>query len=220
MIRKILACCFCLLFLAHFSILAVYNAPSNPVQAKYKKEINTYVDPLFTQNWKLFAPTPVTTSNYFYVKARVKSNTKVRTTEWIDIVDYMYKENHKNRFSPYNRLLRIPRGAYALQFQQDGTLISLMKKIKEGKLEPEKYEHLFDNDEKKAEEERANEILNRYAEAQLLKLFPDQEILQYKVLLVEKEPVPFSKKDDKNYKTKETYLELDWNKPEKIGSVF
>lgn len=218
--KKLIAGCLCLLFLLHFSIIALYNAPSNPIQAKYKKEMSMYVDPLFTQNWKLFAPTPVTTSNYFYVKAKLKNGSETRTTDWIDIVDYMYEQNHKNRFTPYNRLLRIPRSAYALQYQHDGTIVSLMKKIKEGKLDADKYEHLIESDTQKSKEKEAIEILNRFAEASLLKNFPGEEIVEYQVLLVEKEPVPFSKKNEKNYKNKESYLELDWTAPKHVGSLF
>lgn len=210
----------CLIFIVHFSLTAIYNAPSNPLQAKFNKQLSMYMDPLFTQNWRLFAPTPATTNNYFYVKAKVGKDGKSRTTDWIDISHYMYEANQTNRFTPHNRILRIPRGAFGLMGESDETILKIMKKINEGKLEENKYKHLVENEKVEATEERAIEILNRFAEAQLATNFPNETILEYKVLLVDSKPIPFSKNREKNYENEEKYMEFEWTKPLNVVPLF
>lgn len=215
--RKILGGCLCLLFISHFIIVIIYNAPSNPVQAKFKKQISMYIDPVFTQNWRLFAPRPVMTNQYYYTKARLDDGTgNIEETGWIDLTKYMYAKNHKNRFTPFNRLLRIPRGAYTLTAEHDESIIRIMQKINAGELEEKDYDHLINNEVKKTNRELANNIINRFAESQLVGSFPDKKIVEFKVLLVESSPIPFSEKDNKNYEQEEISIEFEWTKPQNV----
>lgn len=218
--KKLAAGVLCVAFICHFAVTLIYNTPSNPVKAKYNKQISSYIDPVFTQNWRLFAPEPVTRNNKFFVKAEIITNNGIRTTEWIDIVDYMIKKNQDNRFTPYNHLLRIPRSAFALRQEQDDTLQEVIKKVNEGKLNKDKYKHLIDNDRNKETEKLSNVLLNRFAEAQLKKAYGSERIIKFKVLLVESEPVPFSKKNQSNFDKKKHYVELDWAKPQNDLSIF
>lgn len=220
MFKKIVGSLFCLLFVVHFALTIIYNSPSNPIQAKYNKQISSYMDPIFTQNWKLFAPTPVTTNHYYYAKAKLADpEGETRTTNWIDISKYMYEYNHKNRFTPYNSLLRIPRGAFGLMGESDEVIHKIAKKVQEGKLDEEKYEHII-NRNSDHNEEVALSILNRFAEAQLASRFQNDEIVELKVLLVETKPIPFSKNGEKGYVNEESYLEFDWTKAQKVVPMY
>lgn len=218
--RHIVAVILCIGFIFHFSLTLVYNAPSNPVKAKYNDEINLYIEPVFTQNWKLFAPTPVTTNSHFYVQAKLQTDQGVITTGWLDILDYMVEENQKNRFTPYNRLLRIPRAAYSLRLEGDETIQKIISKVNEGKLEQEKYEDLINNEKKEQQVEMSDKLLYRYAEAHLRTAYPNDEVLEFKVLLVESNPIPFSKNGMDSVEVEERYIEFDWQKVQNVVSIF
>lgn len=43
---------------AHLLMVCLYVAPVNPVSQRYSKQIDAWIDPLFDQNWQLFAPEP------------------------------------------------------------------------------------------------------------------------------------------------------------------
>ncbi|WP_107839838.1 DUF5819 family protein [Metasolibacillus meyeri] len=218
--KKIAAIFLCLGFIFHFTVTLIYNTPSNPIKAKYNQQINFYMEPLFTQNWKLFAPTPVSTNSQFYVKAKIQSADGVTTTGWLDMLDYMVENNQANRFTPYNRLLRIPRSAYSLRLERDETIQKIISKVHEGKLDQEKYEKLIVNEEKDAQVEMSNKLVNRFAEAHLKSAYPDSDILEFKVLLVETSPVPFSKNGVSDVEIDKQYVEFDWEKPQNIVSMF
>ncbi|MGM0941291.1 MAG: DUF5819 family protein [Bacillota bacterium] len=220
MLKKVFASLLCIGLVFHLGLTLIYNTPSNPLKAKYNNYISFYMDPLFTQNWKLFAPTPVTNSSEFYVKAKLKTEDGVKTTGWIDLVNYMIDKNYDNRFTPYNRLLRIPRGAYTLRQEKDETIQEIIKKVNDGQLEKEKYEHLIESDRNKADAEKSMEILNRFAEAHLSSTYLKENIIEYKVLLVETEPIPFSKNGNANFKNKEHFIEFEWTKPQNVVSMF
>jgi len=220
MLKKIVGICLCLLFVVHFSLTALYNTSSNPLQAKYKTIVDSYIDPLFTQNWRLFAPTPATSNNYFYVKAKLDDGNESRTTDWIDLSKFMYEKNQQNRFTPYNKLIRIPRGAYTLMGEKDETVRKIMNKVNEGELEEEEYEHFIDNERNELIEERSIDLLNRFAEAYLVSVFSRDEIVEFQVLLVESSPVPFSKNGNEDFEYDERYFEFDWAIPQQVVSLF
>ncbi|HXH75724.1 MAG TPA: DUF5819 family protein [Bacteriovoracaceae bacterium] len=61
-----------LLFICHFSILTVYLINPEKIDV-----INLYVEPIFRQNWHMFAPNPLTFSSRLVVKCSDKDG-------WID----------------------------------------------------------------------------------------------------------------------------------------
>jgi Family of unknown function (DUF5819) len=68
---------------AHLSATFFYNAPTNPISQRYAKQIQWWMDPLFTQNWRLFAPNPI--SENVRVQARASLAPDGRVTGWIDL---------------------------------------------------------------------------------------------------------------------------------------
>ena len=67
----------------HLSATFLYNAPSNPVSQRYAKQIQWWMEPLFTQNWRLFAPNPI--SENVSVQARASLSPDGSVTEWVDL---------------------------------------------------------------------------------------------------------------------------------------
>lgn len=68
---------------AHLSATFFYNAPTNPVSQRYVKQIDWWMDPLFTQNWRLFAPNPISENVTVQVRASLAPNGVV--TGWMDL---------------------------------------------------------------------------------------------------------------------------------------
>lgn len=81
---------------------ALYLAPPNPVAARHLRTINRVMYPFFSQNWHLFAPSPIRTN--FVLTARCRVGDKV--TAWQDIHTPILARHHRDRNSPMGRLLR------------------------------------------------------------------------------------------------------------------
>lgn len=96
-------------FLAvHFFITFWYLTPNNPVKSKRWDTLYAYMDPLFTQNWQLFAPNPVSRHQDVWAKARVvdPKTGKIQETDWKNITGPMIREKQSQRISSEDRVLR------------------------------------------------------------------------------------------------------------------
>jgi hypothetical protein len=68
---------------AHLSATFLYNAPANPLSQRYAKQVQRWMEPLFSQNWHLFAPNPL--SENVSVQARASLAPDGRLTGWVDL---------------------------------------------------------------------------------------------------------------------------------------
>ncbi|WP_258728642.1 DUF5819 family protein [Bacillus atrophaeus] len=95
-----------LIVILHTIMMVMYNLPLNPVNFKHEKLISSYMNPLFTQNWQLFAPDPVSTNNNIICRGTFTNNKGQKEhTEWIDITESYNLDIKNNLFSP-NRLMK------------------------------------------------------------------------------------------------------------------
>ena len=67
----------------HLSATFLYNAPANPVSQRYAPQVDWWMNPLFAQNWRLFAPNPI--SENVAVQARASLRPDGRPTAWFDL---------------------------------------------------------------------------------------------------------------------------------------
>jgi hypothetical protein len=67
----------------HLAATFLYNAPANQVSQRYSKQVDAWMDPLFQQNWRLFAPNPL--SENVAVQVRASVSPSGRTTGWFDL---------------------------------------------------------------------------------------------------------------------------------------
>ncbi len=96
-----------LLFFFHFFILAWHHLPENPIKHQFKYQISGYVNPLFSQQWTLFAPNPVSTNISINYKLKGYQDGKpADTTEWLDTNDPLIEFRRSNSFSAGQRLLK------------------------------------------------------------------------------------------------------------------
>jgi hypothetical protein len=74
------------LLFGHFFILFLYNGPPNPVQKRNYEAIARYVEPYFSQDWRLFAPNPINFNSQILVRAKIGDGaTPERQTPWLNL---------------------------------------------------------------------------------------------------------------------------------------
>ncbi len=59
---------------AHMTMAALSQAPLSPAKLVYGDRVAEYLDPYFSQNWQLFAPTPSPTTVAFSRGPRVPTD--------------------------------------------------------------------------------------------------------------------------------------------------
>ena len=67
----------------HLAATFLYNAPANPVSQRYAGPVNRWMEPLFSQNWRLFAPNPI--SENIEIDARASLDPDGRLTGWVNL---------------------------------------------------------------------------------------------------------------------------------------
>lgn len=82
-------------------MIVLHVAPVNPVTLDLQPVVSGYTVPLFQQNWRLFAPEPISVEHGILVRARVKDedgNEKV--TAFYDVTSPVIHTIHSNRVFP------------------------------------------------------------------------------------------------------------------------
>lgn len=69
--------------LVHLSMTFLISAPSNTVSQRYSTTIDAWIYPWFDQNWRLFAPNPM--SENITIEARVSAACGNQVTRWYDL---------------------------------------------------------------------------------------------------------------------------------------
>src|SRR5690349_21278563 len=92
----------------------LYLMPPNPLKAMVLPVVERIENPLFAQNWHLFAPTPISMNYVIEVRCRtagLRDAVTRRVTVWQDITTPLLRQFHQNRLTPYGQLLRVQQSA-------------------------------------------------------------------------------------------------------------
>jgi hypothetical protein len=92
-------CCGSLVLVMHFALIELSNLPSNPISLSMSDAVSAYVNPLFTQNWNFFAPTPIASDIIVKARAKACGRGKCQATPWLDISDPLIAKIRENRLS-------------------------------------------------------------------------------------------------------------------------
>jgi len=96
-----------LLLLIHFTIIAFHHLPNNPIKHQYKFEIENYVNPFFSQEWKLFSPNPANSNMSLYYKFTFyKDSLVVKNSNWLDVSGPIIRHRGDKFWSPGQRVLK------------------------------------------------------------------------------------------------------------------
>lgn len=155
----------------HFTMTLIYVSPLN------NKIVNAYMEPLFLQNWKLFAPDPKKVSYTVYVSAEyTERDGEVRSSRWMDMTSPLIEKNHSKLFSEVHRPLRSQ--LYALLYYgfPDSLPPQVIKK-------EEKNHYYVDIRAKEVQEYRSKafSILERYASVYVGEVSPQRKINRIKL---------------------------------------
>ena len=94
---------FAILGCGHVMAIALYLAPPNPLSNSYRAVINGYINPIFAQNWKLFAPDPQPYSLKVFYQCEGDGH-------WFDPVKETLAEFQGNRLSHKGKLMYVYNG--------------------------------------------------------------------------------------------------------------
>lgn len=90
----------CLTLAFHFLMVLFFNSPENELSKPYKTLNKAYMEPIFFQDFKLFAPDPVTSNQTLYIRGTYRDRHKNGLhTEWINITAPIASSIQENRFS-------------------------------------------------------------------------------------------------------------------------
>ena len=77
----------------HMTMTFLHVAPVNPMKVEHETAVARWTEPLFDQNWKLFAPDPIAVDQGILVRARLADGTE---TTFVDIVTPYLVDKHHN----------------------------------------------------------------------------------------------------------------------------
>lgn len=81
---------------AHLLMTVLYLIPVNPASKYYLPTVQAYIEPVFSQNWGLFAPEPATSSLQFWFRCET---TDGQQSDWQDPIYQLIKDHHEFPFS-------------------------------------------------------------------------------------------------------------------------
>lgn len=91
----------------HVTATALYLLPVNPLSRIYLPVVHKYMEPIFSQNWHLFAPEPATSSLQFWYRCGSQPE---GWGEWRDPLHGLIAKHQENRFSHRGKLIYVYQG--------------------------------------------------------------------------------------------------------------
>lgn len=176
----------------HFSFIILSVVPFNPIVNKTDKIVSKYTNPIFTQNWALFAPDPIDRNTSLQIKAYYKNGNE---SKWLDSSNTIITKMHKNYISPYNRIGRIPETITSEMLAED-PIIDKIRKNYESENNSEELKKL--NKTYTKQYKRNLPKLIRFSSAYVKSTqIKSKDIDKLKLRIVKQEAVPFSKRNSK-----------------------
>jgi len=183
----------------HFTLTALYVMPPNPINMSVQPLLATTIGTYFAQNWSLFAPDPIMADEALLVRcvgdgAAPRAPSEAFTLgAWYDVSTPFWKRFQRNRFSPYDRLVRAQSNAIR-QFQGGSTYVSRWREACDrGSADAcSLVDGLM-----RVERETAGAYLRRIACAFCLSATPSPErVVSVDLRLRETSPVPWSRRNE------------------------
>jgi hypothetical protein len=92
----------------HFGLTLIYLLPLNPITLRLAPLLDRYMTPFFAQNWRLFAPEPISETRILLLSCRLRQrNGRLIETAWADISTPLWEVQARQRFSPASWLARL-----------------------------------------------------------------------------------------------------------------
>lgn len=120
-------------FTTHFLLTILYVLPLNPIKVRLKPLLDSTIGTLFSQNWSLFAPNPLS-QDYVMLIHPLKNNSidEIESKGWYNLSSPLWKRFQDNRFSAYDRLARSQSNALRNALSGDPSLMNYLKACENG----------------------------------------------------------------------------------------
>ncbi len=215
----------------HFLMILLYTLPINPVSVRLHGPISRYVEPLFYQNWQLFAPEPLDSAQGLLLRVRVRDGTNSeKTTEFIDITSPKISALHATRFFPPLRTRIVSSLLGTVNYRHpillrldalDGDVSSCNTRIENVDQTGTMVDYECNTDAAALFPEPVREVMRSFAQAELPYIAPDLPELQSfqrnrparieaQLRLVYANAVPFSRRNDSSYISHPTIIDSPW----------
>jgi hypothetical protein len=180
----------------------LYLTPPNPVKLQLAPIIYGLQHPLFSQDWRLFAPHPIKTNFGLAVRCRTIDG----VTPWYDPFTPLLAAHHRNRFTPMGKVSRIPRGAiFAFMGQTTDEWRPLICKRA-----PDLAVCRGDDADSKKQRELGAFLLARLGSASCDQLAGSGRTIAVQLRILIHTPPPFSKRHLPSEEGSTRYVPLPW----------
>ncbi|MFI7138690.1 DUF5819 family protein [Streptomyces massasporeus] len=187
---------------AHMTMAALSQAPLSPAKLVYGDRVAEYLDPYFSQNWQLFAPTPISDDRGILARATCADGS---VSPYYDVSARGVEKARSSRFFP-SREVRIV-DAHLQNITSSEELLRRLRQQqtndKKPMLPPLPYE--------KATEAEAVKGLSRYAYDQLPTACNGKAV-KVQVRMYVHELPPWSKRNDPAAEGKVLVKDFAWQK--------
>jgi Family of unknown function (DUF5819) len=111
-----------MLVIFHIGLTILYCLPPNPLKTLTSIQ-DQYIGNFFYQRWTLFAPNPVNTNYGMSVNCKAK----LHQTGAVDVTSPLVADHMQNRFSPMERVARVPDNTLHAVLFPDESYLQLVK---------------------------------------------------------------------------------------------
>lgn len=225
--RQYLPVAFTLLFCGwlfmHFIITVVYVMPLSPIKMLASPVVTAYIQPLFTQNWHLFAPDPIDESRILTVACKTKDTSDLvqpsQTTEWHDVSTLLRKQFQRNRISAAERLNRVQSTSIQVTMGMDDLVLQLARKRTPHESD---YNTALDKMLVLEQENRkqARVVLYRVASWACGQLYAGDEVSEVRYRIVTHRFPRFSQRMKPDTEGEITAVEFEWEPYQFVGGAW
>ena len=127
---------------AHFGLTVIHVMPINPLKNEIGYTADSFLKPVFVQNWSLFAPDPIQTNYNLLVRpltdgeaAAYDASGALPDGGWYDLSSPLWARFQANRFSAYDRLTRVHSAAVRQYISGGIDLVAIGKSCQKGDTE-------------------------------------------------------------------------------------
>lgn len=201
----------------HFVMTGLHLQPDNPFRDQVYPMVEAYMAPYFTQNWKLFAPTPEEPSKHIAVVCRF-ADPALEDSAVIDITAPHYEAMHKYRLSSSQRIVRAQVYPLTLVHPPKDNALNAMAKLADSE-DPAERELAASLEAAQAEsQERGMRLLGRVASAECQRRYPDAPIAEVQLLYFHETAPKFSQRNDADASGEVVKLSYGWLPYEAVAS--
>jgi hypothetical protein len=201
----------------HFLMTGLHLQPDNPFRDEVFPLVDAYMAPYFTQNWRLFAPTPEEPSKHIAVVCRF-AGPGLEDSPVIDVTAPHYEAMHKYRLSSSQRIVRGQVYPLTLVHPPKNTAIEAMAKLANSD-EPGDRELAATLEAAQLDnQQRGMRVLGRVASAECQRRYPDLPISEVELLYFHEGAPKFSQRNDPDARGESVKLNYGWLPYEAVAS--